>query len=154
MSAPLVLGLADRLASEPLVTGRKAATLAHLLVQGFPVPPGCVVTTEACRSILDSANLGSEPTAEQIASLALPEEVVALLIQAISKMGDIPLAVRSSAVSEDLAGASYAGQYETVLGVQGIEAVADAIRHCLASAFSARVAVYGGSGRGGGPGVL
>ena len=153
MSAPLVLGLADRLASEPLVTGRKAATLAHLLVQGFPVPPGCVVTTEACRSILDSANLGSEPTAEQIASLALPEEVVALLIQAISKMGDIPLAVRSSAVSEDLAGASYAGQYETVLGVQGIEAVADAIRHCLASAFSARVAAYGGSGRGGGPGM-
>jgi phosphoenolpyruvate synthase/pyruvate phosphate dikinase len=37
---------------------------------------------------------------------------------------------------------SYAGQYETVLGVEGLEAVAAAVRRCWASASAARVAAY------------
>ena len=52
--------------------------------------------------------------------------------------------MRSSGAAEDLAGASSAGQYETVLGVRGPEAVAAAIGRCLVSASSERVRAYAG----------
>jgi pyruvate,water dikinase len=55
---------------------------------------------------------------------------------------DVPLAVRSSGVAEDLPGASFAGQYETVLGVRGEDALTHAVRRCWASAFGSRVAAY------------
>ena len=49
--------------------------------------------------------------------------------------------MRSSATAEDLAGASYAGQYETVLDV-GLDELAEAVRRVFDSAASARVAAY------------
>ena len=52
------------------------------------------------------------------------------------------VAVRSSAVSEDGTGASFAGQYETYLGVTGIADVLSHIRKCWASGFSARALEY------------
>jgi pyruvate, water dikinase len=52
------------------------------------------------------------------------------------------VAVRSSAVSEDGAGASFAGQYETYLGVSGIADVLDHIRKCWASGYSAHALEY------------
>ena len=64
-----------------------------------------------------------------------PNEIVQLL-------GDGPLAVRSSAVAEDLADASFAGQYETVLNVRGPAALGEAIRHVRASGASARAQHY------------
>jgi rifampicin phosphotransferase len=50
------------------------------------------------------------------------DQAVARLRSAAAELGgpDQRFAVRSSATAEDLAGASYAGQYETVLGV-GLE---------------------------------
>ncbi len=54
------------------------------------------------------------------------------------------MAVRSSGVAEDLGGASYAGQYETVLGVDDGDALCAAVRTCLASAETERVRAYGG----------
>jgi pyruvate,water dikinase len=50
-------------------------------------------------------------------------------------------AVRSSATAEDLAGASYAGQYETVLDVR-LDQLPKAVRQVVDSAASARVAAY------------
>jgi len=70
------------------------------------------------------------------------------------------VAVRSSAVSEDGAGASFAGQYETYLGVSGIADVLDHIRKCWASGYSARALEYrrrlgsGGEGEGARPHAL
>ena len=52
------------------------------------------------------------------------------------------VAVRSSAVSEDGAGASFAGQYETYLGVSGTADVLDHIRKCWASGYSAHALEY------------
>ena len=52
------------------------------------------------------------------------------------------VAVRSSAVSEDGAGASFAGQYETYLGVSGIADVLSHIRKCWASGYSAHALEY------------
>jgi phosphohistidine swiveling domain-containing protein len=95
------------------VAGMKAAVLGQLLRAGFDVPDGVVV-------------LG-EPTEDALA--------------AAERLGG-PWAVRSSGTAEDLPGASFAGQYETVLDVVGPEALLAAIRHCRESATASRVALY------------
>jgi len=75
-----------------------------------------------------------------------PSEILQLL-------GDGPFAVRSSAVAEDLADASFAGQYETVLNVNRPAELREAIRHVRASVASVRAqqyaAAHGLSGSGG-----
>ena len=53
-----------------------------------------------------------------------------------------PVAVRSSALGEDSSEASFAGQFETVLGVQGVAAIRDAVERCLVSAAGARAEAY------------
>ena len=49
---------------------------------------------------------------------------------AVNRLGDVGVAVRSSAIAEDLPGASFAGQYETILGSRGAAEIADAIETC------------------------
>ncbi len=55
---------------------------------------------------------------------------------------DVSWAVRSSATAEDLPDASFAGQQETYLHIQGVEAVLDAVRHVFASLYTDRAIVY------------
>lgn len=87
------------------VLGTKAANLARLATAGFRVPDGFAITTYACDRILR----GSES----------PEDIWAEIRLHVDRLGHVPLAVRSSGTAEDLADASYAGQYETVLNVEG-----------------------------------
>lgn len=94
--------------------GGKAANLGELKRAGFPVPDGLVVL--------------EEPGPE--------------LDAALDSIGGGPFAVRSSASAEDLAEASFAGQYETLLNVTGSQATRDAIRRCRASAADRRVTAY------------
>ena len=126
-----VIGLHDPAGPGPEVAGTKAATLACLASRGFRVPEGFVVTAAACDRIRATGDF--------------PHEVWAEVLPRLEQLGDGPLAVRSSGLAEDLAVASYAGQYETVLGVEGAEAVAGAIGRCLASASSVQVRAYRGS---------
>ena len=98
--------------------GGKAKGLAKLLAGGFTVPDGFVV---------------SGATIEQ-----LPDD----LEDHYARIGSCRVAVRSSSMAEDSESASFAGQYETILNVQGLEALRSAIRQCLASAASDRVRVY------------
>ena len=56
--------------------------------------------------------------------------------------GDAIVAVRSSATSEDLAGASFAGQLESILSVQGKVYLMEAIKKCWESLFTPRVIFY------------
>ncbi len=107
--------------------GRKAAALGELLAAGFPVPDGFVLTSDAVA---------------RVAATPLPDDMAEAMGASTEAMGDTALAVRSSAVDEDRPGASYAGQYETVLDVRGTDAVVSAVRRCRASAFSQRVAAY------------
>ncbi|MDP2314706.1 MAG: PEP/pyruvate-binding domain-containing protein [Pseudomonadota bacterium] len=108
--------------------GAKAARLGELCAAGFPVPHGFVIPVEAHRRWLDAG--------------AMPDEVRAALGAVVAALGDGPLAVRSSAIDEDHDGASFAGQYETVLGVRGAEAVVAAVVRCWASAGAPRVIAY------------
>jgi rifampicin phosphotransferase len=109
-------------AAAPALLGNKAASLAHLTGAGFPVPAGVVATA---------------------AAVADWDQAYAQLRSAAAELGgrDQRFAVRSSAAAEDLAGASFAGQYETVLDV-GLEGLPDAVRRVFDSAASARVSAY------------
>lgn len=134
-----ILSLHDPAATDVQRAGAKAANLARLITAGFPVPEGIVLTTAVFpvgRDERDPAEVGEA---------ALPQSVAAALARALATFGDAPLAIRSSGVAEDLGDASFAGQYETVLGARGYDAVMEGVRRCWASAFSARVATYRGS---------
>ena len=121
--------------------GRKAATLGELKRAGFPVPEGVVLTTEALAQTLAAAGLGGDAQPEQVLAVGLPDEVAEAMAAAAERLGGGLLAVRSSGVDEDLAGASYAGQYESVLDVPA-ERLAEAVRRCWASAFAEHVVAY------------
>jgi pyruvate,water dikinase len=58
------------------------------------------------------------------------------------KHTDLDVAVRSSAIAEDLPNASFAGQQDTFLNVTGIENVVGAIKKCFASLFNSRAVSY------------
>ena len=123
--------LAETGLADAAVIGRKAAVLADLTGAGFQVPAGFAVETSARHADI----------AEELAT-------------ALRELGDGPVAVRSSGVAEDLAGRSFAGQYESVLDVRGPDAVLEAIQTCWASADADRVAVYRGDGERGEMAVL
>jgi len=104
-------------ATDPTRCGQKAAALAELLGQGFDVPSGFMIP------------VGAQPSSSEIEA-------------ALARLGDRPVAVRSSGVAEDLPDASHAGQYDTVLDVRGPEAVSAAASRVLRSAWSGQNAGY------------
>ena len=126
----------------------------------FRVPRFIVVTANA----FDRWVAGSQPWPQSEADAARRrEEVVALELDigfragilaalAVQRLSDTTVAVRSSAAAEDGAGASFAGQFETVLGVRTADehALWDALRSVWASAFLARAAAYRAERAGGG----
>ena len=122
--------------------GVKAANLGELVSAGFPVPEGFVLTTAAFECFLANNAFRRDSSPEAVARGLLPATVAQALALAAADLGDIPLAVRSSGVAEDLSGASFAGQYVTVLDMRGPNALADAVRRCWASAFSRHVTAY------------
>ena len=120
--------------------GAKAARLGELARAGFTVPDGFVLTTSAFDRFL--AILGPDFIPDEVVAAPLPTDVADALLVAASALGDVLLAVRSSGTGEDLTGASFAGQYETVLDVRGSEALLAAVRQVIASAFSPQVMAY------------
>ncbi|HEX8275605.1 MAG TPA: PEP/pyruvate-binding domain-containing protein [Longimicrobiaceae bacterium] len=151
-----VLDPAAALAAGPETVGGKAYNLARLAATGVRVPRWVVVAADA----FEQVGLGGRgfPTAPDqvddiraaVASVALPADFVNEVNGALRAAGldGVRLAVRSSAASEDGAAASFAGQFDTVLGVPSgdPQAVADAIRAVWASAFNAHALAYGGGG--------
>jgi rifampicin phosphotransferase len=100
--------------------GAKAANLARLASARFPVPPGFVVT----------------PAAEEHLG-----EMSAQILEAAAGLGVERFAVRSSGTAEDLEGASFAGQYETLLDVR-VDELPAAVGRVFDSARTSRVAAY------------
>lgn len=122
--------------------GSKVGNLGELLCEGYPVPEGFVLKVGAFDRFLAWNNLGEHITPEKLLDAPIPPDMERELLNSYKQLGGSSLAVRSSGIAEDLSDASFAGQYETVLGVQGLGAMMDAIKRCWASAFSPRVAVY------------
>jgi phosphohistidine swiveling domain-containing protein len=148
-----VLALDETCAALATVGG-KGASLATLRRAGLPVPPGFHVTTAAYRrfvahhglqeGILDAAGTvdGAARIAALFAAHDVPDEIAAPIRRAYAALGSPAVAVRSSATAEDLPGASFAGQQDTFLDVQGADAVVDAVRRCWASLWTARAIEY------------
>ncbi|MBG0561358.1 PEP/pyruvate-binding domain-containing protein [Actinoplanes aureus] len=118
MTSPAAL-IDLRHATDRRRAGGKAAVLAELGAAGFAVPPGFVVTAAALDDPGFDAAVG----------------------RAARRLPAGRFAVRSSAQSEDLPGASYAGLYETFLDVPA-DGLAAAIRRCFAAAGGDRVRAY------------
>jgi rifampicin phosphotransferase len=119
--------------------------LGELSSAGFPVPQGFVLTTALQRRFFSANELDEASPAEAILSARFPDDLVEPLLFVSAEFGEATVAVRSSAVAEDLPGASFAGQYETVLGVRGSDAIGEAVKHCWASAAGQRAHTYTGS---------
>ncbi len=115
LGAPRCVALGDIGEAE---AGGKARGLARLIAFGLRVPPGFVI-------------LGASPGRP-------PEDLVDRYLQ----LGCARVAVRSSATGEDAADASFAGQYNTVLDVEGPERLREAVDHCLSSLDNVRAVSY------------
>ena len=146
---PLVLPLTAVGANDVWVAGGKGANLGELTRAGFAVPAGFVVTTDAYAGATAGLDIAGWHAAGEagsirtgVESVAVPEELRTLIVRAYGELGAGQVAVRSSATAEDLPGAAFAGQQDTVLGVVGVEAVIDAVRRCWASLWTDRAIAY------------
>jgi pyruvate,water dikinase len=126
--------------------GRKTLGLAQLRRAGLPVPDGVCVTTAAFSLVQEA--LGSEvedpaAAAARMAAHPLLHPVVDEVAEVYERLfAGAAVAVRSSAILEDLPAASFAGQYETFLNVTGRPALEERLRGCWASVWSPRVLAY------------
>ncbi|MBW4553449.1 MAG: phosphoenolpyruvate synthase [Aphanocapsa sp. GSE-SYN-MK-11-07L] len=161
------VGIADI----PLVGGKNASLgemIQQLVPHGISVPNGFSTTTKAfryftqtsgleenLRSLLSDLNLEEVKNLRQRGKLArslilqtpFPAEIQDAIATAYQELcdrygSDTDVAVRSSATAEDLPDASFAGQQETYLNINGIQGVLDACHRCFASLFTDRAISY------------
>lgn len=148
----LFLSLAQPAACRSELSGAKGACLAQMAQAGLPVPDAFIVSTEvfkAAREDLPDALLADCMAGQSGADEALcralsawPKARLDALDAACDALGYSAVSARSSSTAEDLAGASFAGQYETVLNVSGRDALVDAIGRVWASFFSPHAQAY------------
>jgi len=160
MSA-FILHLDDPFAADPERVGPKAANLAALTRAGLPTPGGFALTSDAYRHQL--RHLGIDELLRQYNEadllvsrrisiqirLALYERDIApeildpLLIAWRKQCETAPLAaVRSSALIEDRAGANFAGQFESFLGLSDETEFLTAVRACWAALWTSHARRY------------
>jgi pyruvate,water dikinase len=153
-----------------LVGGKNASIgemIQNLKPEGILIPPGFAVTSKAYQHHLKSNNLeekienllqkldkknlkefaqiGKE-IRELIYSAPLPKDLEKEISDAYKEMSKqyekCDVAVRSSATAEDLPEASFAGQQETFLNIEGEKNLLDACKKCFASLFTDRAISY------------
>lgn len=150
----------DEGAQTGALVGGKFSSLAEMIEAGFGVPRAFAVTTEAVAAFMAESGLEAEARAvhddleaaarmrarieEAPLPAAVAEEIRAAYARLCAETGvdDVPVAVRSSGVAEDLAGASFAGQYETYLWVVGADSVLEHVRRCWEGLFAETVLTY------------
>ncbi|MBU1253770.1 MAG: phosphoenolpyruvate synthase [Alphaproteobacteria bacterium] len=165
----LVLQLAELNRQDGDRVGGKNASLGEMIGNlrdsGIRVPGGFATTAAAYWRYVEANGL-EKPIAEQIGQLkddlsnlhqvgeairrkiregGFPpdlEEAIRSSYRAMGEKGPAKVAVRSSATAEDLPEASFAGQLETFLNVEGENALLDACRNCYASLFTDRAISY------------
>ena len=154
------------------LVGGKNASLGEmyreLTPHGLRIPYGFAVTSEAYRYFLQETGLDLEierilddldvrdlqnlrergsKVRHAILAAQIPSVLETEIIQAYDELPSTEffppdVAVRSSATAEDLPSASFAGQQETYLNVQGRSALLEACKRCFASLFTDRAISY------------
>jgi len=151
-----IIWLSDREAQSISRVGSKAANLAKLYQAGYPVPPGFCITTDAFQDVLTIQNSDESRVEEGSLHTEALNRIDIMLTDSILReeiyssceklkkqcQQDIKVAVRSSSTLEDLSGASFAGQFTSILNVNTGEQLLAAIRECWLSAYSARAQAY------------
>jgi len=160
-----LLGFEEIDRAQVVLVGGKGANLGELSrIDGFRVPAGFCVTTEALRRVtadtpsLDArlgelSRLGpddhdrlhaiSAEVRRTIEGIPIPDELADAITRRLAQLGDgAACAVRSSATAEDLPSASFAGQQDTYLNVVGPAAVLQHVSRCWASLFTDRAVTY------------
>lgn len=156
----------------PLVGGKTASLgemYRELAKKGVRVPNGFAITAYAYQYILERAGVKQEikqvlkdlntknlhnlyARGKKVRDIILhadfPPELEKEVLEAYTKLSksyklpNVDTAVRSSATAEDLPDASFAGQQETYLNVEGHNALIDSCRKCFASLFTNRAISY------------
>ena len=151
--------------------GGKGANLGELAQLGMPVPSGFVIGAPAyaqfceatglrgrLRDLLagldaedsDALNATADAAHQAVAETAVPEAVATEIAAAYSRLSGgnprLPVAVRSSAIGEDAAAASFAGMHASFLNVQGADRLLTAVKDCWTSLFTARTIYYRATG--------
>ena len=147
-----LLPLSDPAAADADRVGPKAANLAALAQAGLPTPGGCCLTAAAYRRQI--AHLGLADVVRDYADAdPLLQRRLAVEIRLKLYQGDLapelsaeilaawrdqpkPLAVRSSALIEDRADTSFAGQFESFLGISDETELLTALRACWAALWT------------------
>ena len=148
-----------------LVAGGKGANLGEMTQAGFAVPSGIVVNTGSYDAVVKANNLQdkvlsiasavlgdnpetSESASEEIKKLfvnaQIPADIEEAIVSSYASLDgeNTVVAVRSSATAEDLSDASFAGQQESYLHVQGKDQLLEAVKQCWASLWTARAITY------------
>ena len=126
------------------IAGGKGANLGELIRAGFPVPDGFVITTGAYLAAASAARVDPNDPAgarTRLVETPVPAEIANAVRDGYRALGG-RVAVRSSATAEDLPDASFAGQQDTILDVEGEAALLDAVRRCWASLWNERAVSY------------
>jgi pyruvate,water dikinase len=158
MPQPFIIQLKD--CTDPALVGGKAVGLQRLLREGFRVPPGFCVTTDAYLDTLrgtgfDAARRWQQALAatgagrerllsdcrQAIRSAPVADSILQALRHEPARQDAATWAVRSSATDEDAGDATFAGLYTTVLGVSA-DGLAAAILECWASIWTAAGVAY------------
>lgn len=167
MTNKFILWFKDVGREDVAVVGGKGANLGEMSHLDVPVPPGFIVTAQAyyyfteinkirykIKELLYNLDVNNpvklQQASEDIKSLivrsSIPKEISKEIITAYLKLSGVfkeaLVAVRSSATAEDLPDASFAGQQETFLNIQGEANVILAVRKAWASLFEARAIFY------------
>ncbi|MCC8422417.1 phosphoenolpyruvate synthase [Photorhabdus thracensis] len=144
--------------------GGKAANLLWLTQNGFPVPDYWVISSEVLNNLLindtfainiveqlaavphdisqEKLDAIAAPLRQWLQSIPLPAELEEELSLLSENYPDAFFAVRSSAIGEDAANASFAGQMDSYLFQRGKSALAHSLRAVMASAFNTRALQY------------
>jgi phosphohistidine swiveling domain-containing protein len=163
LSQVKLLSLKEVRSTDEAIIGPKAMSLARLIQLGIKVPPDFCITAAVFREHLEQNNLLNRinVAVDELAKTESKskEELLSTLRQAIieaplaetirceveehySKLGAKYIAVRSSGTAEDLPGHSFAGQYDTYLGISNSADCIEAVKKCWASLWTPRAYEY------------
>src|SRR6266436_4007690 len=169
-SDAIVVWLEDVRKGDIRLVGGKCANLGELTAKGVAVPPGFAVTADAFRRFLEETKIGeviqktltngegprdpkqyeeaSEEIRKIIESAPMPADIASEVRSAYRDLerktgnSQVKVAVRSSATSEDLPDASFAGQQDTYLNVKGEDALVHYVQKCWSSLYTPRAIFY------------
>ena len=114
-----VVELDDEAAQDPALTGGKSAALARAAAAGLATLPGVVLTTAFSNAVDSGAEVASHPAVKEAFELAGGDQR--------------SLVARSSSVVEDMAESSMAGQFDSIIGIDGFDAFVAAVAAVLDS---------------------